>query len=115
MDLATQKARRLTGPGYPTLAKAVMPGEAVKTFVVLPASEQAFGLSVFAAIGGDQKMADSLQGDFKSLRNPQFISLENLQCVASMANRLQKHDWIPAAISEDQQRQYGGQAGKWIR
>lgn len=115
MELATQKALRLTGPGYPSLANAVMPGEAVKTFLVFPASEQAFGLSVFAAIGGDQKMVEILQGEFKSLRTPQFISLENLQCVAGMANRLQNHEWIPAALSDTQQRLYGGQAGKWIR
>lgn len=115
MELATQKALRLTGPGYQSLANAVMPVEAAKTFLALPASDQAFGLSVFAAIGGDQKMVDNLQSEFKSLRTPQFISLENLRCVAGLANRLQKKDWIPAAVSDTQQRLCGGQTGKWIR
>jgi hypothetical protein len=115
MDLATQKALRLTGPGYLSLAKAVMPVDAAKTFLALPASEQAFGLSMFAAIGGDKKMFDSRQSEFKSLRTPQFISLENLQCVAAMANRLQKKGWIPAAVSDTERRLFGGQIGKWIR
>lgn len=115
MELATQKEHRLTGPGYSSLANAVMPYEAAQTFLALPASDQAFGLSVLAAIGGDQSMVDRLQGEFKSLQTPQFISLENLQCVAGLANRLQKNDWIPAAVSDTQQRPYGGPAGKWIR
>lgn len=115
-SLMLEKQFRIRGTPYAALIGAVVADQLGRDdFLCMPASEQAYGLAVLAAAGGDSAMAERLTAEYMSLRQPQFIAVEHVKVALGAAARLQRNPWIPAALSDPRPHVYGGPVGKWIR
>lgn len=114
--VAIKNAARLPAQSYGDLIGAAVADKAGReSFLRMSASEQAFGLAVFAAAGKDDAMMKKLTAEFQSLRQPQYIALEHVSVTLNAAARMQRQPWIVAALSGRDPRPVGGAVGKRIR